>query len=66
MFDNCKTCLFYNSMYDNMCREEEDEIIEDEPIFDKHFCVMWDDNEPVIPKDVWEHRTKCPHYVKPK
>ena len=66
MFDNCKTCLFYDKEYDDTWRNEDDEDIIDDPNPDKHFCDMWDDNETVIPKDVWEHRAKCPHYIKLK
>ena len=64
MFDNCKTCLFYDKEYDDICRVEDDELSLDGSLPDNHFCMMWNDNEEVIPKDVWKNRTKCPHYIK--
>lgn len=63
MFDNCKKCLFYRAWYDDICREHDDEMPLDGSITDNHFCNMWDDNEEVIPQEIWKNKTKCEHYV---
>ena len=65
IFDNCKTCLFYDEEFDVMMAEEDDEDIWYDPNPYKHFCRMWrEENGTVIPKAVWEQREKCSHYVK--
>jgi len=60
MFDNCKSCLFYYKDYDDMYREEDDELPYDGSHPDNHFCISFQDG---IPKDIWHNKTKCPHYV---
>ena len=65
MFDNCNLCMFYDKKRDDLYREDDDFIFIDDPNPDKHFCNMWrKENQTVIPKDVWEHHTKCPYYIK--
>lgn len=65
MFDNCKSCLFYDREEDKLRRSLADVIIIDDPNPDKHYCDMvWDEeNSYVIPKEVWENKTKCEHYM---
>ena len=65
MFDNCKNCLLYDRRDDEDRRFLNDVKIVDDPNPDKHFCDMWDEeNSHVIPKEVWENKTKCKFYVK--
>ena len=63
MLENCKTCLFYDAMYDDICAQYDDDMPLDGSIPDNHFCDMWDDTGEVIPKDVWENKIKCKHYM---
>ena len=60
MFDNCKNCLFYDREYDEIEQENDDIELLVDPNPNPHFCRAWKQG---IPKDIWEHRTKCPHYI---
>lgn len=61
MFDNCKDCMFYDKDRDDLYREYDDEMPLDGSIPDNHFCVRFQSG---IAKEVWEHKAKCPYYVK--
>ena len=62
MLEHCKTCLWYEEGTDEIYRDGDDGLIIDDPNPDKHFCEELDDK--VIPKEIWERKAKCPHYVK--
>lgn len=62
MFDNCKTCMFYDEEYDKTERELNDEDIRDNPNPNPHFCRSWING---IPKDIWNGKTYCNNqYIK--
>lgn len=65
MFDNCKNCFFYYKRFDDLRRELNDEEDLDGNLPDNHYCSLWrNDNESVIPQDVWDGKILCPHYTK--
>ena len=66
MFEQCQNCLFYEKDDDDMRRSLKDKIIENDPNPDKHYCDCWAKQGYVIPKNIWEDKTTCPHYAKDK
>ena len=61
MFDNCKNCMFYDKDRDDLYRAYDDEMELDGSFPDNHFCIHFENG---IAKDIWEHRSECPHYLK--
>ena len=61
MFPNCKMCMFYNRERDELYRCEDDELKPNGSFPNNHFCIRFRDG---IPKTIWYHLKKCPHYVK--
>lgn len=63
MFNNCKTCLFYDSYRDKMEQQLYDDDTDGEFISPPHFCIWFNNG---IPNDVWNRKTKCIHCVTKK
>lgn len=58
---NCRDCAVYDKEYDSMRQDLDDVIVVDEPVREKHFCMVYDrEDHTCIPEDVWSGKRPCP------